>query len=97
MKYFSKLGQKWTSDSWTDDFHQIVNDVNAFYHPWLNQFVVAAGYLQGINYDYYRPMYLNFAIIGNTIGHEIIHGFDSNGRNYDKNGKQPAIILYLRN
>ena len=90
-KAFSKMGQKYDSNAWTDEFHQIVNEVNAFYHRYLNQFVIAAAYLQGVYYGYDRPMYLNFGASGTTIGHEIIHGFDSNGRNYDKNGK--AVLI----
>lgn len=33
-----------------------------------------------------RPQYINYASLGNTIGHEIIHGFDNGGRKYDLNG-----------
>ena len=49
---------------------------------------IPAGYLQDFNYDSERPMYLNFATTATTIGHEIIHGFDNNGRNFDENGKK---------
>ena len=86
-KAFSKMGQQFIVDDWTLDIHQIVNMVNAFYFPDLNEFIVAAGFLQDSNYDYFRPMYLNFGSIGWVVGHEIIHGFDSRGRNFDKNGK----------
>ena len=66
---------------------QYVSIQNAFYIPSLNDFLLPAAYAQGINYDYNRPMYLNFANIGSTIGHEIMHGFDNEGRKYDKDGK----------
>lgn len=33
-----------------------------------------------------RPQYINYASLGNTVGHEITHGFDNTGRKYDLNG-----------
>ena len=90
-KKFSRLREKRKPDIWTDEGHHVVSVINAFYKPWLNEFVIAAAYAQGINYDYDRPMYLNFGILGSTIGHEIMHGFDNSGRKWDKNGKMNII------
>ncbi len=33
-----------------------------------------------------RPRYINYATLGNTVGHEITHGFDGDGGQYDLNG-----------
>ncbi|XP_035220511.1 neprilysin-2-like, partial [Stegodyphus dumicola] len=46
----------------------------------------SAGILQDPLFSNDRPQYLNFPAIGNVIGHEIVHGFDDLGRQFDKNG-----------
>ncbi|XP_043928223.1 phosphate-regulating neutral endopeptidase PHEX [Protopterus annectens] len=61
--------------------------VNAFYSSTTNQIRFPAGELQkpffwGINY----PRALSYGAIGAIVGHELTHGFDNNGRKYDKNG-----------
>ncbi|KAM6172342.1 membrane metallo-endopeptidase-like 1 isoform 2-T2 [Erethizon dorsatum] len=60
--------------------------VNAFYSPNRNQIVLPAGILQPPFFSKEQPQALNFGGIGMVIGHEITHGFDDNGRNFDKNG-----------
>lgn len=61
-------------------------DVNAFYDPGFNQIGIAAGILQRPVYDASFPMSLIFGSIGFVIGHEITHGFDNTGRQFDKYG-----------
>ncbi|KAM5179628.1 phosphate-regulating neutral endopeptidase PHEX [Mantella aurantiaca] len=61
--------------------------VNAFYSAATNQIRFPAGELQkpffwGTEY----PRSLSYGAIGVIVGHELTHGFDSNGRKYDKNG-----------
>ncbi|KAG7487325.1 hypothetical protein MATL_G00022030 [Megalops atlanticus] len=61
--------------------------VNAFYSSSTNQIRFPAGELQkpffwGQNY----PRSLSYGAIGVIVGHELTHGFDNNGRKYDKNG-----------
>ncbi|XP_069117689.1 endothelin-converting enzyme homolog isoform X2 [Argopecten irradians] len=60
--------------------------VNAYYTPTKNEIVLPAGVLQAPFYDASFPMSLNFGAIGVVMGHELTHGFDDQGREYDKNG-----------
>uniref|UniRef100_A0A4W4FRD4 Neprilysin n=1 Tax=Electrophorus electricus TaxID=8005 RepID=A0A4W4FRD4_ELEEL len=60
--------------------------VNAFYSSSRNQIVFPAGILQPPFFGEGQPQSLNYGGIGMVIGHEITHGFDDNGRNFDKDG-----------
>jgi len=81
---FSKLRKKVNKTDWED--HVNVARANAFYDPQRNYIGVHAGILQGVYFSGERPQYLNFGAIGWGIGHEITHGFDDQGRHYDKDG-----------
>ena len=61
-------------------------EVNASYQPWNNQIHILAGILQKPLFDRTFPASLLFGAIGYIIGHEHMHGFDSQGRHYDKDG-----------
>ena len=54
----------------------------------MNEMRFPAAFLQGIYYNSKRPQYLNFGGIGSLIGHEMTHGFDRQGRNFDEKGKE---------
>ncbi|KAB0797732.1 hypothetical protein PPYR_08725 [Photinus pyralis] len=69
---------------WIDHARAAV--VNAFYSASENSIQFPAGILQGIFFSDSRPNYLNYGGIGYVIGHEITHGFDDEGRQYDKDG-----------
>lgn len=60
--------------------------VNAYYNPVNNEIVFPAGILQ---YPFFHPDAddaFNYGAIGAVIGHEISHGFDDSGSQYDKDG-----------
>ncbi|XP_048247590.1 endothelin-converting enzyme homolog isoform X1 [Haliotis rufescens] len=60
--------------------------VNAYYTPTKNEIVFPAGILQAPFYDQNFPKSLNFGAMGVVMGHELTHGFDDQGREYDKFG-----------
>jgi putative endopeptidase len=60
--------------------------VNAYYHPLHNEIVFPAAILQPPFYDYKADAAVNFGGIGAVIGHELSHGFDDSGSQYDGNG-----------
>ncbi|XP_052868359.1 neprilysin-1-like [Anopheles cruzii] len=60
--------------------------VNAFYNPNKNDIVFPAGILQPLFYSQNFPKSLNYGGIGVVIGHEITHGFDDKGRQFDRDG-----------
>lgn len=60
--------------------------VNAYYNPAFNEIVFPAGILQYPFFDFSADDALNYGGIGAVIGHEMTHGFDDQGRQYDANG-----------
>ncbi|XP_044734113.1 neprilysin-1-like [Chrysoperla carnea] len=77
-----KLRQPVDKNKWTTE----PAVVNAFYNPNKNDIVFPAGILQPLFYSQHFPKSLNYGGIGVVIGHEITHGFDDKGRQFDKDG-----------
>ncbi|MEQ8425513.1 MAG: M13 family metallopeptidase, partial [Cyclobacteriaceae bacterium] len=60
--------------------------VNAYYNPLFNEIVFPAGILQPPFYNYKADEAVNYGGIGAVIGHEISHGFDDAGSQFDAEG-----------
>ncbi|HEY7851459.1 MAG TPA: M13-type metalloendopeptidase [Caulobacteraceae bacterium] len=60
--------------------------VNAYYNPSQNEIVFPAAILQPPFFDPNADMAVNFGGIGGVIGHEMTHGFDDQGRQFDGTG-----------
>lgn len=60
--------------------------VNAYFNPPLNEIVFPAGILQPPFFDPEMDDAVNYGATGATIGHEMTHGYDNEGRKYDENG-----------
>ena len=60
--------------------------VNAYYNPTTNEICFPAGILQAPYFDVNADDACNYGAIGVVIGHEMTHGFDDQGRNFDQNG-----------
>jgi len=71
-----------TGDAWG----RSVFEVNAYYYPDENRFLLPAAILRPPFYDPAKPLTSNYGAIGATIGHELCPAFDSDGRSYDENG-----------
>jgi len=60
--------------------------VNAYYNPAMNEIVFPAAILQPPFFNLYADDPVNYGAIGAVIGHEMTHGFDDQGRQYDIDG-----------
>ena len=69
-----------------DEWEMTPQTVNAHYSSNLNQIVLPAAQLQAPYYDLAADPAVNYGGIGTLIGHELVHGFDDDGRKYDGAG-----------
>ncbi|HEV3038771.1 MAG TPA: M13 family metallopeptidase [Candidatus Angelobacter sp.] len=60
--------------------------VDAYYNPSMNDINFPAGILQSPFYDKNAPDAVNYGHVGGVIGHELTHGFDDEGRQFDAHG-----------
>jgi putative endopeptidase len=78
----NKLGKPIDRDEWG----MTPQTVNAYYNPELNEIVFPASILQPPFFDAEADDAVNYGAIGAVIGHEISHGFDDQGAQYDGDG-----------
>jgi putative endopeptidase len=81
-KAFASIGKAVDNSNWGP-----VPQVNAFYNPQNNSINFPAGILAGVFFDPKNDAAANFGAIGAVIGHEMTHGFDLQGSQYDGDGK----------
>lgn len=78
----SKAGKPVDKDEWG----MTPQTVNAYYNPTTNEICFPAGILQYPFFDMNADDAFNYGAIGVVIGHEMTHGFDDQGRQFDKDG-----------
>lgn len=69
-----------------EEWHMTPQTVNAYYNPTTNEICFPAGILQRPFFDAKADAAFNYGAIGVVIGHEMTHGFDDQGRQYDAEG-----------
>ena len=79
---FAKVGNPVDKDEW----FMTPQTVNAYYNPSTNEICFPAGILQYPFFDMKADDAFNYGAIGVVIGHEMTHGFDDQGRQFDKDG-----------
>jgi putative endopeptidase len=82
QRELAKLGKPVDRDEW----NMTPQTNNAYYEPTLNEMCFPAGILQPPFFDEKADDATNYSAIGATIGHELTHGFDDQGRQYDAEG-----------
>jgi endothelin-converting enzyme/putative endopeptidase len=78
----AKIGKPVDKDEW----YMSPPTVNAYYDPQQNNVNFPAGYFQPPFFSDKEDDSANYGDMGSTIGHELTHGFDDEGHQYDKNG-----------
>jgi putative endopeptidase len=81
-RYWAKVGKPLDRDEW----YMSPPTVNAYYDPQMNNINFPAGVLQPPLYDPKEDDAPNYGNTGGTIGHELTHGFDDEGRQFDAQG-----------
>ncbi|MFC5502310.1 M13 family metallopeptidase [Lysinimonas soli] len=83
QRELGKIGKPLDRDEW----FMTPQTINAYYNPGFNEIVFPAAILQYPFFDEPREAAANFGAIGAVIGHEIGHGFDDQGSQYDGDGR----------
>ncbi|MBE6295475.1 MAG: M13 family metallopeptidase [Bacteroidales bacterium] len=80
------VNEKWGKPVDREEWHMTPQTVNAYYNPTTNEICFPAGILQYPFFDMNEDDAFNYGAIGVVIGHEMTHGFDDQGRQFDKEG-----------
>jgi putative endopeptidase len=83
QRELGKIGKPIDRDEW----FMTPQTINAYYNPGFNEIVFPAAILQLPFFDENRDAAANYGAIGAVIGHEIGHGFDDQGSQYDGDGR----------
>ena len=78
--------RRWKQPVDPTEWHMTPQTVNAYYNPTTNEICFPAGILQYPFFDMQADDAFNYGAIGVVIGHEMSHGFDDQGRQFDKEG-----------
>jgi putative endopeptidase len=81
-RQFARIGKPVDRTEW----RMTPQTVNAYFNPLQNEIVFPAGILQPPFFDVEMDDAVNYGAIGVVIGHEISHGYDDKGRQYDADG-----------
>lgn len=82
----AKIGKPYSHEAFADSRHTLPIIINAAYDSQINGFEVPAAILQPAAFEPDRDAAVNFCRLGAVIGHEMTHGFDSQGRLFDASG-----------
>jgi len=82
LRDLAKIGKPVDKAEW----HMTPPTVNAYYDPQMNNVNFPAGYLQPPFFSGKEDDAANYGDMGSTIGHELTHGFDDSGRQFDMDG-----------
>ncbi|MBR2154264.1 MAG: M13 family metallopeptidase [Bacteroidaceae bacterium] len=80
------IQRRWKKPVDRDEWYMTPQTVNAYYNPTTNEICFPAGILQYPFFDMQADDAFNYGAIGVVIGHEMSHGFDDQGRQFDKDG-----------
>jgi putative endopeptidase len=81
--YFDRVGKPVDRDEWL----MTPQTINAYFNPLGNEIVFPAAMLQAPMFDPKADAAVNYGAIGAVVGHEITHGFDDQGRQFDEAGR----------
>lgn len=86
MWHQKEIYSKWGKPVDKSEWGMTPQTVNAYYNPMANEIVFPAGILQAPYFNPNASDAENYGAIGVVIGHEMTHGFDDQGRNFDAEG-----------